>query len=170
MNSVQYPPPLTNKSPKPCISLLQPQFEVYKENLETGEETIKMIIQQQARIKKQEQEIQVRLILLIIHLLKIQCCQPAQQDEHDNLVRRRKESEIKILVKKMRGRARNKIEPVSLAPRTIEEAPLRRMDRRALNALRKRRADKHMIAFLVIIGILIVAAGISSIIVWEIFR
>ena len=70
----------------------------------------------------------------------------------------------------MRGRARNKVEPVSLAPRTIEEAPLRRMDRRALNALRKRRADKHMIAFLVIIGILIVGAGIASIVLWEMFR
>ena len=70
----------------------------------------------------------------------------------------------------MRGRARNKVEPVTLAPRTIEEAPLRRMDRRALNALRKRRADKHMIAFLVIIGVLIVGAGIASIVLWEIFR
>ena len=70
----------------------------------------------------------------------------------------------------MRGRARNKVEPVTLAPRTIEEAPLRRMDRRALNALRKRRADKHMIAFLVIIGILIVGAGIASIVLWEMFR
>ena len=70
----------------------------------------------------------------------------------------------------MRGRARNKVEPVALAPRTIEEAPLRRMDRRALNALRKRRADKHMIAFLVIIGILIVGAGIASIVLWEMFR
>ena len=70
----------------------------------------------------------------------------------------------------MRGRARNKVEPVSLAPRTIEEAPLRRMDRRALNALRKRRADKHMIAFLVIIGIIIVVAGTASIVLWEMFR
>ena len=70
----------------------------------------------------------------------------------------------------MRGRARNKVEPVALAPRTIEEAPLRRMDRRALNALRKRRADKHMIAFLVIIGILIVGAGIASIVLWDMFR
>ena len=42
---------------------------------------------------------------------------------------------------------------MSLAPRTLEEAPLRRMDRRALNALRKRRADKHMIAFLILLGV-----------------
>ena len=96
--------------------------------------------------------------------------QPAQKDEHDNLVRKRKESDINILVKKMRGRSRNKIEPVTLSPRTIEEAPLRRMDRRALNALRKRRADKHMIAFLIITGLLIIGAGIASIILWDMFR
>ena len=70
----------------------------------------------------------------------------------------------------MRGRSRNKIEPVTLSPRTIEEAPLRRMDRRALNALRKRRADKHMIAFLIITGLLIIGAGLASIILWDMFR
>ena len=67
-------------------------------------------------------------------------------------------------------RQSNKITPVSLAPRTLEEAPLRRMDRRALNALRKRRADKHMIAFLIITGLLIIGAGIASIILWDMFR
>jgi len=54
--------------------------------------------------------------------------------------------------------------------RTIEEAPLRRMDRRALNALRKRRADKHMIAFLIFFGILGLAAEIAAVIVWNQFR
>ena len=33
------------------------------------------------------------------------------------------------------------------------------MDRRALNALRKRRADKHMIAFLIFLGIVAIVAG-----------
>ena len=31
----------------------------------------------------------------------------------------------------------NKVAPLTLVPTTLEEAPLRRMDRRALNALRK---------------------------------
>ena len=67
-------------------------------------------------------------------------------------------------------RQSNKITPVSLAPRTLEEAPLRRMDRRALNALRKRRADKHMIAFLILLGVLGIAAGVAAIVVWVQYR
>ena len=35
-----------------------------------------------------------------------------------------------------------RVEPVELAPTSLEEAPMRRQDRRALNALRRRRADK----------------------------
>ena len=107
-------------------------------------------------------------------------------------VSRRRESELRIIVKKMRGQVRyfsrrqqiilpvfsklflqrqsNKITPVSLAPRTLEEAPLRRMDRRALNALRKRRADKHMIAFLILLGVLGIAAGVAAIVVWVQYR
>jgi len=112
-----------------------------------------MIIQQQAINKrKQEQEIQNVVA-------------------EDHTVRKRKDdSDLKIIVRKLKGRGRAKVEPVSLVPRTIEEAPLRRMDRRALNALRKRRADKHMIAFLIFFGILGLAAGIAAVIVWNQFR
>ena len=85
----------------------------------------------------------------------------------EQTVRKRKESDLKIVVRKVKGRARAKIEPVSLVPRTIEEAPLRRMDRRALNALRKRRADKHMIAFLLILGFIGLALGVASIVLYS---
>ena len=47
---------------------------------------------------------------------------------------------------------------------------MRRMDRRALNALRKRRADKHMIAFLIFLGVVAIAAGVSSIVLWDQFN
>ena len=64
----------------------------------------------------------------------------------------------------------NKIAPVQLVPTTLEEAPLRRMDRRALNALRKRRADRHMIAFLVMSGILLILLGLAAVGSWKMFR
>ena len=44
------------------------------------------------------------------------------------------------------------------------------MDRRALNALRKRRADKHMIAFLIFLGIVAIVAGAASIVLWDQFN
>ena len=71
-----------------------------------------MIIQQQAarKAKQESQEIQ-------------------QATQDDQTVRKRHESEAKIIIRKLKGRVRNRVEPVSLAPRTIEEAPLRRMDR-----------------------------------------
>jgi len=112
-----------------------------------------MIIQQQARLNKQEQEIQ-------------QQANNLHPPEEQN-VRKRKESDLKIVVRKVKGRARAKIEPVSLVPRTIEEAPLRRMDRRALNALRKRRADKHMIAFLLILGFIGLTLGVASVVLYS---
>ena len=77
---------------------------------------------------------------------------------------------LRVLSKLFLQRQSNKITPVSLAPRTLEEAPLRRMDRRALNALRKRRADKHMIAFLILLGVLGIAAGVAAIVVWVQYR
>ena len=64
----------------------------------------------------------------------------------------------------------NDIEPVQLVPTTLEEAPLRRMDRRALNALRKRRADRHMIAFLVVLAIILILLGGVAVFVWEMYR
>ena len=64
----------------------------------------------------------------------------------------------------------NKIAPVQLVPTTLEEAPLRRMDRRALNALRKRRADRHMIAFLVVSGIVLILMGLAAVGTWKMFR
>ena len=73
------------------------------------------------------------------------------------------------MVRKTRGRSR-KILPVVLVPRTLEEAPLRRMDRRALNALRKRRADRHMIAFLAFIGTVMTVAGSLSLAAWHQLR
>ena len=74
-----------------------------------------------------------------------------------------------------------------MVPRTLEEAPLRRMDRRALNALRKRRADKespdkycrilserfslqHMIGFLVFLSVLFTGAGCAGLVVCREFR
>ena len=64
----------------------------------------------------------------------------------------------------------NKVAPLTLVPTTLEEAPLRRMDRRALNALRKRRADRHMIAFLIVIGSLLILLGLAAVISWRVFR
>ena len=64
----------------------------------------------------------------------------------------------------------NKIAPVQLVPTTLEEAPLRRMDRRALNALRKRRADRHMIAFLTGTGSILILVGVAAVISWKMFR
>ena len=57
-------------------------------------------------------------------------------------------------------------DPVVIVPTSIEQAPLRRMDRRALNALRKRRSDKHMICCLVLSAIVLVAAGVGAVGVW----
>ena len=64
----------------------------------------------------------------------------------------------------------NKVAPLPLVPTTLEEAPLRRMDRRALNALRKRRADKHMIACLILTGSLLILLGVGAVISWSVFR
>ena len=64
----------------------------------------------------------------------------------------------------------NKVAPLTLVPTTLEEAPLRRMDRRALNALRKRRADRHMIAFLIVVGIILIILGVAAVAVWVVFR
>ena len=55
---------------------------------------------------------------------------------------RKKEKVSQVVVRRSKGKRRKTL-PVALVPRTLEEAPLRRMDRRALNALRKRRADKE---------------------------
>ena len=39
-----------------------------------------------------------------------------------------------------------------------------------MNALRKRRADKHMIAFLIFLGIVAILAGAASIVLWDQFN
>ena len=57
-----------------------------------------------------------------------------------------------------------------MVPRSLEEAPLRRMDRRSLNALRKRRADKHMIGFLALLSVLFTGAGLAALVAWREFR
>ena len=129
-----------------------------------------MIIQQQARLNKQEQEIQVPYVFAdtftdFLFILQQQANNLHPPEEQN--VRKRKESDLKIVVRKVKGRARAKIEPVALVPRTIVEAPLRRMDRRALNALRKRRADKHMIAFLLILGFIGLTLGVASVVLYS---
>ena len=73
-------------------------------------------------------------------------------------------------MQKRKGKKSNKIQPVSLVPTTLEEAPLRRMDRRALNALRKRRADRHMIACLVFTAFIFIMLGVGGIVAWVMFR
>ena len=60
-------------------------------------------------------------------------------------------------------------DPVVIVPTSIEQAPLRRMDRRALNALRKRRSDKHMICCLVLSAIVLISAGVGAVGVWFMF-
>jgi hypothetical protein len=72
-------------------------------------------------------------------------------------------------VQKRKGK-KSKIQPVPLVPTTLEEAPLRRMDRRALNALRKRRADRHMIACLVFTAFIFIMLGVGGIVAWVMFR
>ena len=76
-------------------------------------------------------------------------------------------SDVDVRKRKMK---KSKIAPVPLVPTTLEEAPLRRMDRRALNALRKRRADRHMIACLVLTGFVFIMLGVAAIVVWVMFR
>ena len=71
---------------------------------------------------------------------------------------------------KRKGKNSNRVDPAPLVPSTLEEAPLRRMDRRALNALRKRRADRHMIAFLVLAAIILIILGMGAVVVWQTYR
>ena len=71
---------------------------------------------------------------------------------------------------KRKGQKLNRVDPAQLVPTTLEEAPLRRMDRRALNALRKRRADRHMIAFLILAASVLIIVGIGAVMVWQMFR
>jgi hypothetical protein len=73
-------------------------------------------------------------------------------------------------MRKRQTKKTNKVKPVTLVPTTLEEAPLRRMDRRALNALRRRRADRHMIACLVLTAIILVMLGVGSIVIWDMYR
>ena len=73
-------------------------------------------------------------------------------------------------VVKRKSKKSNKIAPVQLVPTTLEEAPLRRMDRRALNALRRRRADRHIIACLIVTAIIFIMLGVGSIVVWVMYR
>ena len=71
---------------------------------------------------------------------------------------------------KRKNKKSNKIAPVQLVPTTLEEAPLRRMDRRALNALRRRRADRHIIACLSVTAIILIMLGVGAIVVWVMYR
>ena len=41
--------------------------------------------------------------------------------------------------------------------------------RRALNALRKRRSDKHMICCLTLTSIILIAAGVGAVVLWRMF-
>ena len=73
--------------------------------------------------------------------------------------------------RRRKSKKSNKVDPLKqLVPTTLEEAPLRRMDRRALNALRKRRADRHMIAFLLVVAVLVIILGAAVTTFWFIFR
>ena len=69
-----------------------------------------------------------------------------------------------------KGQKLNRVDPAPLVPTTLEEAPLRRMDSRALNALRERRADRHMIAFLILAASVLIIVGIGAVVVWQMFR
>jgi len=51
-------------------------------------------------------------------------------------------------------------------PASLEEAPLRRQDRRALNALRRRRADKKLIACLFCTILSLAIATIVIVVAW----
>ena len=98
--------------------------------------------------------------------------QPTQRKPEEQVLRRigsaGKPGDNKA--RKRKNKKLNKIDPVQLVPTTLEEAPLRRMDRRALNALRKRRADRHMIAFLIVVGIILIILGVAAVVVWVVFR
>ena len=90
-------------------------------------------------------------------------------------------------IRKRPHKKNNKVDPIVLVPSKLEEAPLRRMDRyyffpyiiydvlfqnisrRALNALRKRRSDKHMICCLTLTSIILIAAGVGSVVLWRMF-
>jgi len=95
-----------------------------------------------------------------------------RDDEEKNADNKFLNETLKKASKKIKHRTNkkaNKIEPVILVPTKIEDAPLRRMDRRALNALRKRRSDKHMICCLVFSAVIFIAAGIAGVAAWIAF-
>jgi hypothetical protein len=55
-------------------------------------------------------------------------------------------------------------------PKTIEEVPFRRQDRRILNARKKRVVDKQVIKCSLLITVLILALAVAFIVMWIIFK
>ena len=69
-----------------------------------------------------------------------------RRKEDDKVLRRIIASEVdrknETTVHRREGRSSDKFQAGNEVPTTLEEAPIRRQDRRTLNALRRRRADK----------------------------
>ena len=69
-----------------------------------------------------------------------------RRKEDDKVLRRTIASAVdnknEATVSRQEGRSSDKFQAVNEVPTTLEEAPIRRQDRRTLNALRRRRTDK----------------------------
>ncbi|XP_023329814.1 uncharacterized protein LOC111702379 isoform X1 [Eurytemora carolleeae] len=72
--------------------------------------------------------------------------------------------------KKIIKRKKKKVDPIVFIPTRIEEAPMRRQDRRTLNALNRRRSDRHLVYCISCTVVLLLAACISSIVFWYLYR
>merc|ERR1719458_2282835 len=77
-----------------------------------------------------------------------------------------KGSPSKKKVRKRPAKKSNKVDTLVLVPSSLEEAPMRRQDRRALNALRRRRADKKLIACLFCTILSLAIATIIIVVAW----
>jgi len=67
-------------------------------------------------------------------------------------------------------RKKRRIEPLQIIPTSMEEAPLRRQDQRTINAISRRKGDKHLILCITFSAFVFLTIGISSIYIWFIYR
>lgn len=58
----------------------------------------------------------------------------------------------------------------NLVPKSIEDVPFRRQDKRILNARKKRVMDKQLIKCIIIMGILMALVGVALVTAWWMFH
>ena len=93
----------------------------------------------------------------------------AQNNARNNqkwAIRVRKNNDDLNIQKKRKG-ARN---PIPSAPNCLEEVPLRRMDKKTLNAMRRRRADQRIAICLAFTALVFILLGIIAVLLWFMYR